>query len=473
MSDNKAAIQIEQEVTIPKYIPWVYLIYSILNGVSSTMALVHLQFYSTEYTGVSVSSFVAVVTIARFADLAVSLISGAIVQRQARVRPWVIGCYTVSQIGTIMCFLNPPVSVAAKLGIIVVFYCFIHFPMNFVTVASSTLLIKVAGPNQNNRLAISAMQQRGMSIIRIASSAITVPLITYLNTILPNGRGYFIVTCIFAAMTFAGNIILFIATKQFEPKDSPKPTAAMGAQTNIFKMYANAMKSVPTMVLLCCSLLTGIGGQVLSAGLQYYWRFSVGNMALQAFQGTVAGFVSLGLAMFCPAIAKKIGNKNSSLFMYAWFTLTYAICFFFADGNPWLYMVVMWVQALGMSIAGAWGQNLWISAAEVQLYETGIDNRPFIMSLSNLPIKFGFIASGPFVSFMLNNTGYEIIDGVGVMSDTSRFVKIWLIIPMLSYILAGLLFAFGYKVDPIYAQEAAAENKRIADERRAAAEAAS
>ena len=455
--------------TLPKHIPYAYLIYSFLNGVSSTMALTHLQFYVTEYTGISITSFVAVVTVARFADLGVSLVSGAIIQQQARVRPWQLGSMLISQTGTIMCFLNPPVSINMKLAIIVVFYCCIHFPMNFSTVANSTLLIKVAGPNPNNRLAIAAMNQRGAATMRILSSAAVVPTIVHLNTILPNGRGYFVMTCVLAVMTISAALTLNIATKPFEPMDSPKPSTT-GAQTNIFKMYASAAKNIPIMVMLFCAMSTGIGGQVLSSGLQYYWRYSVGNLSLQAVQGSVAGFVSLGLTMFCPAIARKIGNRNSQKFMYCWVIMCYTINFFFASGNPWVYMIVAWVQSAGTSISGSWGNSLWVDAAEVQLYETGVDNRPFLMSLSNLPTKMGFIISGPFVAFMLNNTGYQIgADGVAFMADTSRFVKVWLTIPLSAYIIALLLFTIGYKVDPVYAKECAAKNKEAADAKRAAA----
>ena len=453
---------------IARHMPWVYAIYSLLNATASTMALTHMQFYITQYTGITINNFVAVVTVARFADLGVSLIAGPIIQRQARMRPWVWGTYVVSGLGTIACFLNPPVSVGAKLAIIAVFYCFIHFPMNFATVSVSTLQIKVVGPNPYNRLAITAMTTRVSSAWRIVTSATVVPTIVALNNIFPNGRGYTIMTVILACMSFAAVTVLYIFTKPYEPKDTPKPTVT-GAQTNPLKMYASAAKSFPLMVLLGCSMLTGIAGQVVSSGAQYYWNFSVGNLSLQAVQTTIGSFVSLGLSMFMPQIARKMVPKQTSVINYFWTVAWYFVIFFFADGRPYHYMVFGWMNSISTSLSGAWGNQLWVNAAEVDYYETGLDNRPFIMSLSNLPIKMGFIISGPFTAWMLNNTGYELVDGLGTMSDTSRFVKIWYTIPIVLWALAALLFTFGYRVKQDYAVECAVKNKEAAAARAAAA----
>jgi Na+/melibiose symporter-like transporter len=92
------------------------------------------------------------------------------------------------------------------------------------------------------------------------------------------------------------------------------------------------------------------------------------------------------------------------------------------------------------------------------------------MSLNNYPIKLGFIVSGPFVAFMLNNSGYYVAEGgQGVMADTGRFMFIWMIIPIVGLVIAALSVAFGYRVNSAYAEEAATANAKAAADRIAAA----
>jgi Na+/melibiose symporter-like transporter len=468
MSQTTAAAPAAPVVDLPTKVKIAYYIYPFLNAVSTVMSLQYLTFFVTEWTGVSPTLMATVYTIARFGDLGVQAISGAIMQNVKRMRPILIIIPLVSQTGTIISFLNPNINLTAKLVLLIVGYCCIHFPMNFSTVTVNTLMMKVTRGNPSNRLFITGAAIRGGAAMRIIISAVTMPSILFL---LGKGLpGYLIMSLIYGTMAMAANLVLFFATKDFEPKDAVVTAAAAPKPPSIFKMYALASKNLPVMILLMAAIVTGIGGQVYSTGLQYYWRYSIGDQSFQATQGVIAGFVALGTSLIGPVIAKRIGKKRSMMFNYLWTLVMYIGLILFADGQRWVFVAISSLMSVSTNVSMSWGIILWLDAAEIQLYETGVDIRSFIMSLNNYPIKLGFIISGPFVAFMLNNSGYYVAEGgQGVMADTSRFMFIWMIIPIIGLCIAALSVGFGYRVNSAYAEEAATANAKAAAERMAAA----
>ena len=475
---NAASPTAAAKTDLPKYVPWMYMFYQFLYSFGIVMALNYVVFFVTEYAGMTPTLMASFLSVARLLDLFVSMFSGAIIQRQKRMRPWLLGVPLVGGTGAILVFLNPPIPLAAKTVLVFVGYCCIHFPMNFITVAQNTLIMKVAGPNPANRLPITSMVLRGSSAARIAYSAATLPMIMFL---MRNGLpGYLIMTIAYFILWLIGAFVLYFGTSMFEPKEDPASEQSKAVVTaapkgpSILQMYIAAFKNRPIMILVICGIITGAAGQVLSQGAIYYYRYSIGGpnwQNWQAIAGTVAGVVALGTAIIGPLIGKKIGKRNSFLIMYVWCAICELINMFFMDGNVMLYIVVSSVMALGTSISGSWGINLYLDAAEVQYHETGVDNRPFMMSINNFPTKTGFIFSGPLVAFMLNSSDYKVIDNVGQLPNTQTYVYVWMGIIVACYVAAFIIFLFGYKIDERYAAEAAASNAEKAAAAKAAAEA--
>jgi probable glucitol transport protein GutA len=435
------------------------------------MALSYLTFFVTEWTGVSPTLMATIYTAARFGDLGIQVIAGNIMQRVKKFRPFLLAVPIISQFGNFISFWNPNIPIPAKLVLLTVGYCMIHFPMNFSTIATNTLMMRVAGPNPANRTAITVASLQGSSAMRIIQPLVTLPLILWLiERGLP---GYLYVQLLYAAVTMTASIVLYIVTKPYESPEALAQYAASSASNvkppSFVQMYKLALKNIPIVVLLISSSInSGIGGQVFSAGVMYYWRYSVGSYDLQPLAGSIAGVVALITSVTGPIIARKIGKRNSWLFNCSWQVLCYLGIVLFADGQPWVFIAMTCLQNVSTSVTTSWGIQLWLDAAEVQLYETGIDIRSFTMGLNNYPIKLGFIISGPFVAFMLNNSGYSAADGVGMIADTARFIRIWMLIPIVGLIISFINIFLGYKVDENYARECAAANAKAAAERAAA-----
>jgi len=458
------------EARISKAVSWMFFAYSIGSGFNTVVSTQFISYFMTDVAMISPVAMASVLTVTRFADLAVSLVSGAIVQktntRLGAYRPWVLFCPLVTWVGCILCFMNPDISTFAKLVLTSIGYCMTHFPMNFLSVAQSGLQTKVAGTNPENRLDLASKRVQGGAFSRIISGTATVPLIAFFTDLQLISNAYFIVVLIYGLFGFSGSLLIYLVTRKYDTYD-PAMKVVEGSATNVrlTRIYIDSLKNPSVLLLLVVDVLRRVAANAVSVGAPYYYRYSAGDMSYMSLSGFVAGIVGFIAAVIAVPIARKIGKKNSSVFSGVVPALLYIAAALFTDNNPILYIAIASGVTIGLAVVNTWGVNLYLDAAELQLYKTGEDNRPFIMSLANVPTKFGFIFSGPLLALLLGLSGYE----ANSMSDTSGFV-FWLgIIPAVLYLLSSLLIWFGYRINDAEAAEAAAENARMFAQKAASA----
>lgn len=470
---NPPAPPQEEKVDLPLKVKIGYCIYPLFSSMGSIMAIAFLTFFVTDVVGLNPVTMATIYTIARFADLGVQVFAPSIINNLTRVRPLLFIIPIISQAGTIVSFLNPPLPYMAKLVLLTVAYCCIHFPMNFSTVVINTIMMKVCRGNMANLLWIPTTSTRISAVWRIFSPFLQMPLILFfIKAGLP---GYFIVACIFAAMTMIAHATLYIISAPYE-ESKEEAAAALAARKaaaqtapkgpSILQQYAMAAKNVPAMAMLIGGIVTGITGQVMSGGLQYYWRYSIGDLAMQATAGSISGILAVPLSIVGPIIGRKLGMRKTLIFNQLWTAMCYILYYLFSNGNPWGYIIIACIGSISMYPAMIYMALPWLDAAEVQLAKTGVDVRPFIMGLNNYSIKIGFICQGPILAWMLTATGY--VKDVEI-ANLPLFMLIWMGIPFIGQLIYFLCFFFFYKITPEEAQEARTANQRATEERMAAA----
>ena len=478
MSQNSApAAQEARKVDLDTSVKIVYSLNVVLNSMGSTMALSYFAFFVTEVVGLSPVIMATVYTIARFGDLAVQVFAPSIVNMMSRHRPLLLIIPLISQAGTIASFVNPPFPTVVLYPFLIIAYCCIHFPMNFSTVVTSTMQIKLTKGNQENRLWITAQTNRIGPIWRVVSPYLGMPLILwFMDRGLP---GYLIVTCIYAAMTLAAAALLYVVSAPYEETKEEaaaakaKKLAAAANQPSVLKVigsqYSAAAKNRPAMALLISGLVTGITGQFLSGGTQYYWRFILGDLALQARAASISSMIAIPLGFIGPIIGRKMKQRQAVMLNFVWTICCYGLHIMFSGRGAWFYIGIQSLSSITTYISMVWSAQNWMNAAEVQYHNTGVDIRPFVMGLNNYSIKIGFIAQGPLLAWMLSYLQYERNVGFG---NPGPFMFIWMGIPALGQIFAALMYFFFYNITPDQAKTAIAANHEKAQAERAAAAAA-
>jgi Na+/melibiose symporter-like transporter len=470
MSDKAAKTG---EMTLEKRVPWLFFLNTLSQQFGINVTLLFMNMFLTNFVKITPLMVASILTIGRIVDMAVSFVAGSIVQKAnlktGPYRTWIVVNGPLLTLGVFLIFLNPNIGSTAKIVVVLIGYFFRNIPQNFLISAQNILIQKVGGANMANRLAITAKNTQGMRTGAIIVSAITVPLITTLNSSIGNGRGYLIVGVTFGLVQTLGQVILYINLKEYDKYD-PQLKKVQGSSVNVklTHMYGDTLKN-PYIWLL---VIGGIGAQVamftLSPLSAYFFTYSLGNLNLMAVSRTVSSSLGLGVAFVAPLVVKKIGKRNSAMLSTFGAAVCYALTALFANGNFLVYIILASLLLVINSPLGSVGVNLWLDAAEYQLHKTGRDSRPFIMSLNSITMKIGQMISSFTYAWVLSFAGFDTATST---LDPQKLV--WGMYGLLTaaYLFVSLMYLL-FNITEAKSKELAAANHKMLEERRAAAAAA-
>ena len=449
----------EVKTTMKKSIPWLYFLAMFCQMVGGTLAGSYLTYYMTGRMLITATVMGTVMLVARIVDGVIGLLSGVIVQkvcfRHGQYRSWLLYAPIMVAIGTTMCFINPNIPVMAKTVIVFVGYILYGAGMSFAQLSQNGMMAKIAGPDMSIRMTIAGKTIQGMNAATIVTSAITLPLIMYIES---NSSldGYTLVQVVYATLGLIGQIALFVGTKAYESYD-PNFKQSAGA-VSLGTMLSETLKNGQLILLMIADALRwGALMALISLGM-YYFTDIMGNPNAFALAMTIQGILGFVSSLIAPPIAMKVGKKASALIGGISGAIAYAGIALFAHTNYIIYIVCNSIAIVGGSLIGACGANLYLDCGEYQLYKTGKDNRTFVMSMFGMATKIGIAISSPIVALILNASGY-LASPTGVATIANPRLMVMLIggIPASLYALNFILMLF-YKITDEKAKEMAAHN---------------
>jgi Na+/melibiose symporter-like transporter len=457
------------EVTLGKKIQWLFFLNTLAQQFGIYVTLLFLNMFLTNFIKLTPFVVASILTVGRLVDFGVSLVAGGIVQKAnlktGPYRTWILINGPLLTLGIFFIFWNPGFSPAAKIAIVIIGYFFRNIPQNFLLAAQNALVQKVGGANMANRLAITAKNVQGISFGGILTNMITVPLITMLNTVIGNGRGYLFVGVAFGLVQTLGQIIFYLAMKEFDQYD-PTLKHVQGSSVNVkvAHIYGDTFKNPYIWILIFANVMAQVAMFTLTPLSAYYFTYSIGNMNLMAVSRTGMSFLGLGVAFVMPKIVRKIGKRNSALVSSFGSCITYILMAFFAGGNFPVYMALVLCTSLINGPLLSVGVNLWLDAAEYQLYKTGRDSRPFIMSLTGITMKIGQMISSFTFAAVLTFANFDTAQST---MDSQKFV--WGMFGFLA-LCYGLntIFYLIFNINDEKAKEYAAHNHQVMEEKKAA-----
>jgi len=450
--------------SMPKSFPWVYFFMNFGQMFGLAVAMSYLMIFLTNTAGISPVVVATILTLSRTIDFVASVIAGPIVQKSnskaGQFRSWIVPCIVLVQVGVWMMFLNPNISLGAKAIIVGVGYVLQNAPMNFLVTATSGLMAKVAGPSMENRMAISAKIMQGMNAGNILVAMITLPLIRFISSS-TGANGFLIVSIVYGLMMIGSSFIAFLQTKQY---DQFNPNFKGAGGPSVGQIYGELLKNPMVWVLLCINILAMTSMFTIFPLGMYYFTYSVKNEMMQPVSMTIMSVVGLFAAFIMAPVARKIGKKNSALVSTGIAVVVQLLIGLFAHHHVAIYITLAAFNGFGAAILGVVGVNLWLDAAEYQLYKTGIDTRPTAMSMANIPMKIGMVFAGPLTAWMLGLAGFYQIFG-----DAGQLLEAGMTNPRAVSAIVFLIYLVGYKITDANAAEYAAANQKRMQERMAAA----
>jgi Na+/melibiose symporter-like transporter len=458
------------EVTLGKKIQWLFFLNTLSQQFGIYVTLLFLNMFLTNFVKITPLVVASILTVGRLVDFGVSFVAGGIVQKAnlktGPFRTWILINGPLLTLGIFLIFWNPTISPAAKIVVVIIGYFFRNIPQNFLLAAQNALIQKVAGANIANRLAITAKNAQGISFGGILTNMLTVPLITLLNSVIGNGRGYLFVGVAFGLAQTLGQVIFYVAMKEFDSYD-PTLKHVQGSSANVkfAHMYGDTFKNPYIWLLLFANIMVQVAVTTLSSLTAYYFTYSLGNMNFMAISRTSMSLLGLGVAFIAPRFVRKTGKRNSVLVSTFGNCLVYLGMALFAGGNFYIYYVLVLASAVANGFRSSVGANLWLDAAEYQLYKTGRDSRPFIMSLTGITMKTGQMISSFTYAAVL---AFANFDTAASTLDPQKLV--WGMFGLLAacYAMTGLAYLL-FNINDAKSKEYADHNHRVMEEKKAAA----
>jgi Na+/melibiose symporter-like transporter len=471
MSDSAQAQKPQGEgITLGKKIQWLFFLNTLSQQFGIFVTLLFLNMFMTNFIKLTPLVVASILTVGRLVDFGVSLVAGGVVQKAnlktGPFRTWILINGPLLTLGIFLLFWNPNVSPVAKLVVVVVGYFFRNIPQNFLLAAQNALIQKVAGPNMQNRLAITAKSMQGISFGGILVNMVTVPLITLLNSVIGNGRGYLFVGVAFGLVQTLGQVIFYFAMKEFDSYDpSLKHVQGSSANVKLTHMYGDTFRNPYIWLLIFANVMVMVAMFTLSPLTAYFFTYSIGNINLMAVSQTSLSLLGLVVAFIAPRIVRKIGKRSSALFSTFCNCGVYVVMAIFAGGNFYVYLGLVLLFSLINGPIGSVGVNLWLDAAEYQLYKTGRDSRPFIMGLTGITMKIGQMISSftyaAILTFANFDTATSTLDSQKLVWGMFGFLAI-------CYGLTAISYLF-FNINDAKAKEYADHNHRVMEEKKAAA----
>ena len=475
MSSRGAAGANSPPADIDKKVPWVFFINQFSQAFGIQTSLTYLNVFMTNYMLYTPLAVAGILTIGRTVDTCVSLVAGAIVQKAnfktGPYRTWILMNGPLLLIGNFMIFFNPDLTPQLKLVFFLIGHFFRNIPQNFLVAAQNTLIGKAAGPNFNNRLAITAKTSLAGSTSGLCVSAIMIASVEYFNNSLGNGRGYLVTACWMSVFQCIGQLITYIVLGPYDKYDpNLKRVEGSSVQVKVAHSYKDTFTNRYVWVLMIRAIIAGIG-PAGSIGT-YMFMYSLGGAANMAISRTATNFLGLAVVSLSPPIARKLGVKRSVMISSTMALINNVIMFLFVHGNFPLYLTCVLINRIAMGPSSVYGINQWINASDYQMHKTGRDSRPLIMSINSITLKVGQFGSSFTYAWVMWYCNFVQHGPGNVTLDAERLVKANYGYAMISGAISLLIYIIGWNKSDAEFAAMAESNRVLMAEREAAAKAA-
>ncbi|MCL1914706.1 MAG: MFS transporter [Eubacteriaceae bacterium] len=465
----------EVEESIGKKTPWIFFFNTFAQAWGIQITNQFMNMFMTGYAMIDPLVLASIIAFGSALDSALSFVAGTIVQKAnfktGPYRTWVLLNGPLMTIGIFLIFLNPDISPSGKVVVFIIGYLFRNCPQNFLLAAQNTLIRKVAGTNMADRLAITAKGSQGSNAARIIVNFIAVYAIEFFNNMFgaETGRGYLVVGVGFVLIQTAFQIYVYRSLAPFDKYD-PNLKKVEGSSVNVkvTHMYTDTFRNPQIWILMLSATVRTIATNTMTPMTTYVFRYSIMDITKLSTNNTIGSFFGLIAAFLIPPVAKKLGKKNSNVTSGLLFTIGYVFMAIFGHGNEMVLLIGTVWNAMAQALNASIGVNNYIDAAEYQLYTTGRDSRPFIMGLNAITMKVAKTIASFATAWVLTSSGYESLGGGQANINAPALVK------NLYGLLAGLYLASSvimlfFKINEAKAKEYADANKKMMEERAAAA----
>lgn len=421
------------------------------------LELYYMSYFLTDICQFDMSTVTFILTSTAVVDLVWVFVTGILLEKcefkkWGKYRAWyVIGSPIILVFFTLM-FTDVGNSGMAA-AIIIIAFC-IKTLFQDIQSAALTAQLSQLSDSQEERTALSVTRNIGSVVGQLLFSFVGVATITFFGNLFHvTAMGYTAAALLFTVVNGVCHIALYYITKDVPVAQSE----AKKEKLSVGEMFKVFLDNPPLLILSFGDLLRYTAYFLISSTAAYYFAAVLkdsGAMSVYLPAQTCMGVLA---ALAVNFIIKAIGKKATYVLSCLMYGGTAVLMFFLGgEGATMIFIVVMSIGSFFNNCIRATVTAMTADTVMYSMWKSGINARGFIMSMTNIPIKFGSMIKSVILPVGLGLIGYQA--GVDATPEVAQGIAVIMcLIAGGSVVISGLINLLFYRLTDKRVEEMTAE----------------
>lgn len=443
-------------------VKWAFALPTLGQNLFIYLELYYMSYFLTDICKFPMSTVTFILTSTAAVDLVWVFVTGVVLEKcefkkMGKYRAWyVIGSPIIILFFTLM-FTNVGNSLMGA-SIVIIAFC-VKTLFQDIQSAAVTAQLSQISDSQEERTTLSVTRNIGSVFGQLLFSFVGVATITFFgNMFNVPGIGYTIAACIFAAVNGIAHIALYYITK-----DVPvAATENKKEKLSVKQMFKVFMENPPLLILSFGDLLRYTAYFLISSTAAYYFAAVLKDSAAISVYLTAQTCMGVLAAFAVNFIIKVIGKKATYVLSCMVYGGTAVLMYFIGgEGMTMVFIVVMSIGSFFNNCIRATVTAMTADTVIYSLWKSNTNARGFIMSMTNIPIKFGSMIKSIILPVGLGIIGYQA--GVEATPEVAQGIAVIMcLIAGGSVMVSGLINLLFYNLTEKRVDEMTAEiNERL------------
>ena len=427
-------------------VKWSFVLPTLGQNLFIYLELYYMSYFLTDICQFPLNTVTFILTSTAAVDLVWVFVTGIVLEKcdfkkMGKYRAWyVIGSPIIILFFTLM-FTDFGNS-AAAMAVVVVAFC-IKTLFQDIQSAAVTAQLSQISDSQQERTTLSVTRNIGSVAGQLLFSFVGVATITFFGNVFHiTALGYTAAAIIFTIVNGICHIALYYITKDVPvaKTEEKKEKLSVG---RMFKIFA---ENPPLLILSFGDLLRYTAYFLISSTAAYYFAAVLKDSASMSIYLTAQTCMGVVAALVVEFMIRAMGKKTTYVLSCLMYGGTVVLMYFFGgEGATVIFIVVMSIGSFFNNCIRATVTAMTADTVIYSMWKSNTNARGFIMSMTNIPIKFGSMIKSVILPVGLSIIGYQA--GVEATPEVAQGIAVIMcLVAGGSVVISGLINLFFYNL---------------------------
>ncbi|HJD12782.1 MAG TPA: MFS transporter [Candidatus Ruminococcus avistercoris] len=427
-------------------VKWSFVLPTLGQNLFIYLELYYMSYFLTDICQFPLNTVTFILTSTAAVDLVWVFVTGIVLEKcdfkkMGKYRAWyVIGSPIIILFFALM-FTDFGNS-AAAMAVVVVSFC-IKTLFQDIQSAAVTAQLSQISDSQQERTTLSVTRNIGSVAGQLLFSFVGVATITFFGNVFHvTALGYTAAAIIFTIVNGICHIALYYITK-----DVPvAKTEEKKEKLSVGRMFKIFVENPPLLILSFGDLLRYTAYFLISSTAAYYFAAVLKDSASMSIYLTAQTCMGVVAALVVEFMIRAMGKKATYVLSCLMYGGTAVLMYFIGgEGATVIFIVVMSIGSFFNNCIRATVTAMTADTVIYSMWKSNTNARGFIMSMTNIPIKFGSMIKSVILPVGLSIIGYQA--GVEATPEVAQGIAVIMcLVAGGSVVVSGLINLFFYSL---------------------------